>query len=177
MNLSSLYLPEVRTKNIVVSDQKDEILLYCLETHRAYNLNKTVAAVYQTADGTKSISEIANLVSKQLNSPVTEDLVLFSLIELDNKSLLKNSGENELNAIGVSRREIIKKAALSTAAALPVITMLVAPKAAAAQSTCGTNGVSCTGGNPEVIPFFQGSCWSGFVCCPDSRCRLGGCPL
>jgi hypothetical protein len=169
-------VPEVRTNKVVVSELKDELLIYCLVTNQAYCLNKTAAAVYQSADGIKSVKDIAHSLSRELKSPVTEEFVLFSLNELKSQNLVKFSTVAEPPPAKQSRREVIKKIGLSTAIALPIITMLSAPKAADAQSACGDLLDACTGGG-STPPFAQGSCCSGFNCCPNNQCYPTGiCP-
>lgn len=167
MQNKSVFVPKARTENIVVTELKDELLVYCLNTHKAFCLNKTAAAVYQTTDGKKSTSEIAETLSKDFKSPVTEEFVSFALEELKDKDLISFSGVNKISLNTQSRREIIRKIGLATVVALPVITMLVAPKAAHAQS-CIADGDSCTPSG--AFPFTQDGCCSGLVCCGNGVC-------
>lgn len=173
--------PKARTDNIVVSELQDELLLYCLETHQAFCLNQTAAAVYQTADGVKSMTEIADAISKKLKSKVEEDFVLFTLNELKSQNLVEFSAPDMTKTNGFSRREAIRRIGLSTVIALPVITMLVAPKAAEAASAvaCANDGDLCGNLFPD--------CCTGLICCPFpaglpeappavGACFSGACP-
>ena len=51
--------PKARTANIVVSEYKDEFLIYDLKTHKCHSLNSTAYAVWKNADGEKTINEIS----------------------------------------------------------------------------------------------------------------------
>ena len=47
-------LPIARNKDIVVQTLDKEVLIYDLNTHKAYNLNETSSIVYQACDGKTS---------------------------------------------------------------------------------------------------------------------------
>lgn len=180
-------LPKARTEHLVISELNDETLIYCLDKHKAYCLNKTAAAVYQSADGTKSAAEIADSLSRQMKSTITEEFVLFALNELDEKNLLENftAGRTETNR--QSRREAIKRIGLSAAVALPIISMITAPTAANAQSaaacaslgqSCATasccSGLNCDAGNVCINPAL-GCRPDGATCTGDGDCCGGTC--
>ena len=85
-----LHRPVSRKANIVVRELENEVLLYDLILHKAYCLNQTSALVYQFCDGTNSVTEISDLMSKELKTLVSEDLVLLALKQLKkNKTCLK----------------------------------------------------------------------------------------
>lgn len=126
--------PTARQTDILVQEHKDEVLIYDLQIHKAYCLNKTSALVYQLCDGNNSISNIKELISKKLKQPVTEDLVWLALDQLKEDNLLSKSNELEIKFNGLSRREVIKKVGLASMVAVPFISSLVAPPAISAQS-------------------------------------------
>ena len=126
--------PKCRDKNMLVQSLGDELMLYDLEKDTAYCLNKTSAKVWQLCDGSRSIKQISQTMSDELQSPVTEDLVLLALDGFDQDGLLAEKNELSGKMIGMSRRELVRKAGLATMIALPLIVNITAPKAIHAQS-------------------------------------------
>lgn len=151
--------PVSRQRDIVIQEFNNEILVYDLKIHKAFSLNETSALVWQACDGSKSINEISNQISRKLNSPVNEEFVWLALEQLKKENLIENQLEVSSPFEGVSRRELIRKVGLATLVALPIVSSLTAPTAANAQSGCGAssgkpNGCNCTA---------AGNCSSG--CC------------
>jgi hypothetical protein len=167
-------LPKARGKDIVVQILGKEVLIYDLNTHKAYNLNETASAVYQACDGKTSVSEISFLLGKQLKSPVTEDIVWLALDGLKKDNLLSNSEELTIKFDGLSRREVIRKVGFASLIALPVISSLVAPTAAMAQSNTGAPGCLATGLVCTPNPAGAARCCSG-VCRFNIVQGLGRC--
>jgi hypothetical protein len=153
--------PSVRRNDIIIQEIKGEILIYDLKINKAYCLNETATLVYQLCDGNNSIPEISKRLSGKLKAPVTEDFVHFALAQLKQDDLLDNSREIITNFEGLSRREVIRKIGFASIVALPVISSLVAPTAASAQSgICG-----CV--NP-------GDCLIKTTCPSQVNCNLNG---
>jgi hypothetical protein len=137
--------PISRKTNVVVQDLKMEVLIYDLTINKAFCLNETSALVYQFSDGTKTVAEISDLMSVKLKTKVSEDLVYLALSELRKEDLLENEAEVFDHFVGLTRRQIIKRVGLASMVMLPVISSLVAPNAALAQSGgTFTIGQSCT---------------------------------
>jgi hypothetical protein len=149
-----------RKADIVVRELENEILLYDLSLHKAYCLNQTSALVYQLCDGTNSVAEISGLMSKELKTSVSEDLVWLALKELRKQNLLENGEELNNPVVGLSRRELLKKARQASLVMLPVIVTLVAPTAAMA-ATCIPFDANCDPNLPND------------ACCPGSLCESG----
>jgi len=136
--------PQSRKNDIVVQDLNGEVLIYDLKSNKAFCLNETSALVWQACDGTKSVSEISQAISKKLNEPANEDLVWLALDQLKQENLLENNEEITSNFNGMSRREVIRKVGLGTMIALPLISGLIAPTAAMAQSRSACmEGTAC----------------------------------
>src|SRR5437868_1324761 len=150
--------PKARQNNIVIQPLKDELLVYDLKIHKAYCLNETSALVWNLCDGNNSVSDISRELSRKLKSHVSEDFVWLALNELKEDDLLDNGQEIAIKFDGLSRREIIRKVGLASMIALPVISSLVAPAAAMAQS-CRAVGQSCS------PPNSLGNCCSGTAYC------------
>lgn len=139
--------PKGRRNEIVVQELENELLIYDLETNKSFCLNQTSALVWQTCDGTKSVSEISREIGQKLKMPVNENLVWLAIDQLNKNNLLDGNQKTSVKFGGISRREVIKKIALTSMTALPVITSLIAPTAAMGASTCG---VVCTCSNTTV---------------------------
>lgn len=154
-----LHKPLTRKANLVVREIKDEVLLYDLSLHKAYSLNRVSALAYHLCDGTNSISEISELMTRELKTPVSEGMVWLALKELNRQNLLENGESFSAQVAGVSRRELLRTARATSIAMLPVIISIVVPQAAMA-ATC--------------IPAFQNCSPGGIDCCPGSICVTPG---
>jgi hypothetical protein len=133
--------PIGRKDNLVVQNMDGEILIYDLNINKAFCLNETSALIWQECDGSKSVAQISESISRKLNSPLNEDFVWLALDQLKEEKLIANSEEIAPNFNGMSRREVIKKVGLASVVALPLVSGLVAPPAVAASSVCVA--VSC----------------------------------
>lgn len=181
--------PASRYENLVVQEVKGEVLIYDLKTNKAYCLNETSALVWELCDGHKSVLEISRAMTEKLKIPVTEDLVWLALQELK-KNKLTFAEELPVRFEGLSRREVIRQVGFASMVALPLVSSLIAPPAAQAQSAgaCGAagqvccsgsscnTGLSCGGGgvtNTCCIPNFSTvTCTSSAQCCSGS-CGIG----
>lgn len=171
-------LPKAKINDLVVQESGQEILLYDLVTNKAYCLNETSAIVYQACDGRKTIADL----KKQSNFP--DEIIFLALEELRRENLLE---ENFVSLFdGMSRRQVIKKLGFPSLLVLPVISSVVAPAAAAAQSTCLNPGGRLdgqfagnfsTGGSCGSQPssFYEAVC-DGFAnrCC-NNEVHFGNC--
>ena len=136
--------PKTRNENIVVQEMEKEILIYDLKTDKAFCLNETSALIYQLCDGKRNIPEISQALNKNLNQPITEDLIWLALNDFKKDNLLEESERVEINFNGLSRRQVIKKIGFASMIALPVIASVVAPNAAMAASGGLANCAACT---------------------------------
>jgi hypothetical protein len=151
-------LPKSRESEVVVQEIEKEILIYDLKVNKAYCLNKTSSLVYQFCNGKNTVAEISNLISKKLNQPVTEDLVWLALDGFKQDNLLENNEQVEIDFNNLSRRQVIRNIGLGSMVMLPLISSLIAPIAAQAQS----------GGSPTNLPILSS-------CSASSQCASGNC--
>ena len=100
-------------------------------------LNRTAALVWQSCDGKSDISEITQKLEEELGASVNEELVLFAVSELNNKGLIENGEKIADSFRGLSRREIVRRVGFASLVTLPIVSSIVAPQAAAAQSRPG----------------------------------------
>lgn len=121
-------LPLAKTADIVVQTLGKEVLIYDLNTHKAFNLNETSAIVYQACDGISTIDEL------RVKTNFSDDIIFLALDELKKENLIEEDKSFISPFNGMSRREVIRKVGLASMIALPVISSLIAPIAAMAQS-------------------------------------------
>jgi Coenzyme PQQ synthesis protein D (PqqD) len=165
--------PKSKIENIVVQDFENEVLIYDLTINKAFCLNSTSAKVYQLCDGRNSIVDIAELLSRQLNEPITEDLIWLALDGLKKENLLEKSESFEINFNGLNRRQVIKKIGFASMIALPVIASVVAPSVAMAQSLGGVSAL-CTSPSDCVSPLVCNTINRGSLTGTNRCCVSGG---
>jgi hypothetical protein len=154
--------PKARETELVVQELKGELLIYDLNNNKAYCLNPTSAMIWNLCDGNNSVLDITKQAGKKLKQPVTDELVYLALDQFKADNLLDSNQEIEIKFDGLSRREVIRKVGFASLVALPVISSLVAPTAAMAQSAGA--------GSPG-----DGLKESGEDCGSDSECSSGSC--
>lgn len=138
--------PCARKDNIVMQNLSEEVLIYDLTTNKALCLNKITASVWAKCDGNNSLQDISDRLSVELGSPVDKSLVWLALEQLKKANLIVTETAKPLELIDLPRREIIKKTALTTAIALPLISTITAPMAINASSSGCTSGSDVTTG-------------------------------
>lgn len=146
-------LPFAKTDNFVVQNISDEILIYNLADNKAFCLNKTSAIVYQSCDGKTYFDELKD------KSGFSEDLIHFTLSELNETGFVEIPSDYVSPLSGISRREAIKKVGLATMIALPLITSITVPVSANAASVCLPLSTPCTDDNDT-----QSDCCNGLRC-------------
>jgi hypothetical protein len=144
---STLRPRNIQGDRISIQEVETETLIYDERTHKAWCLNRSSACIWRLCNGEHTVSEIAANASAELSSPVSEDLVLFTLDELGQKELLR--GPVHVLPKELSRREIMAKAGLTAAALLPVIAALTAPPASAQTASAGTGDTERSNIKPD----------------------------
>ena len=169
--------PTTRKNDIVVQEVSGETLIYDLKSNKAYCLNETSALIWQLCDGKRTASEISDEMSIRVKAQISEDFVWIALDQLNKDGLLE--GEISDRFVGLSRREVIRKTGFASVVVLPLVSSLVAPNAANAQSggmpllsncsTC-TSGSQCTSTRCVNVTPFTGA----QVCVPTSNAGIAG---
>ena len=137
--------PKARREGLIVQELPTELLVYDRKSHRAHCLNASAASVFQSADGNRTVEEIARNAGERLGSDFSEDLVWLALQELDKNDLLETA--LPLVPRGATRREVLAAGA-AAAVLLPVVLAITAPTPAYAQSGMTVLGSS----TPEFPP-------------------------
>jgi hypothetical protein len=128
--------PRARRNDLFAESLADETILYDKTNHQAHSLNKTVAMVWESADGEKSVDDIAAILHRSLGIPEDRSIVLLALEQLKSAGLLDTSAELSEEAERPSRRQVARKLALvgASAALVPFVASVLAPTPAMASS-------------------------------------------
>jgi hypothetical protein len=145
----SSQLPKARKEKLIIKELEGETLVYDLETDKAHCLNLSAARVWQYCDGNRSVAEIRELVSQNIDSRVTNEVVLLALDQLQKFALLENADQSAFQLAGMNRRELVRRIGMG-ALALPLIVSLAAPPASAQASNPSLN--ICCGSPLDCIP-------------------------
>jgi hypothetical protein len=162
--------PQTRRSGLLIRELPDELLVYDQERHRAHCLNRTAAAVFRLADGTRTIDDLARALDPAEGADAAAAVTL-ALEQLSESSLLECQPP-EASAAGLTRRDVARRFGIAAAILLPAVVTVLAPTPAEAAATCVTscsgqpNGTPCTcTGNPPCT----GVCGSG-VCSDPPGC-------
>ncbi len=147
--------PKARKNKLIVKELPGEVLIYDENNHQAHCLNETAALVWKFCDGQTSIPKMTRMLEKEMSIAVPEQTVWLALKQLEGSHLLDMSGSQQAWIPQTSRRAVMRTIGIA-AVALPLITSITNPTAAAAAS-CGAIGQSCTGAP-------QGTCCPGLFC-------------
>ena len=120
--------------NLYVERLDGELCVYDWERKMVHALNPTAASVLEMCDGQTSVAQMATRLEQELNVPQAEKVAWLSLAELEQADLLT---EKVVDSRTLSRREMLKTMGVAVAL-LPVVTSIVAPTPAQAQ-TCVSN--------------------------------------
>ena len=123
--------PRARTSRLVTREIGDELLVYDLDRHKAYCLNRVAMQVLRHCDGRTAIQEMARHVGDALGLPVSEEAIHLGLARLEKAHLLEV--EKPLPTVDTSRRELLRRLA-GAAAVVPLVTALNVPTPAHAAS-------------------------------------------
>lgn len=169
-------LPKARTREIVVQEIENETLIYDLKTNQVLCLNQTSAMVWKFCSGKNSIAEIADKLSFELKTIVSEEVVEFAIEQLKKEKLIENESEIITNISFLSRRGAIRRIGLSSAVLLPLISSVIAPSSSQAQSACLVNGEvrTCLNTAPGCVEILMAP---QIFRCPDAACCSGFCAI
>jgi hypothetical protein len=134
--------PLAKRSSVYVEKIADEVILYDKASHQAHCLNGTTATVWEHADGSRSVDDLAQLLEVKLGIPHDRSVVLLSLRQLESAGLMQVKPPVEEGVERPSRRQIGRRLAQAglSASLMPVIASVMAPTPAMASSPGG--GVS-----------------------------------
>lgn len=127
--------PVARTNDVYIQPLSNEVVVYDRTSHQAHCLSMTTFKVWENADGTRSIDQMAELLNKDLNLACGRDVVLLALEDLRKANLLQTATLPEQAPLP-SRRDVARKLSVAglSASLLPFIGSMVAPTPAMARS-------------------------------------------
>jgi hypothetical protein len=135
--------PRARTRDLIVQELPDELMIYNAGDKKVSCLNRTVASVWRHCDGERTIAQLSRCVSAELGTRFDEAAVWYALRQLDRRELL----DAPINVPGdvrkMTRREAVRALGLA-AVAIPLVTSMVVPPSTQAQS--GGGGGACPAG-------------------------------
>ena len=168
MKLKDPVRPIAREADLVIQEVEDEVLVYDLNTNKASCLNATAASVWRHCNGQNDLSEIAAAMRVTTDIQVDDEVVWLAIDQLRRADLLRTAPRLPKSFSGMTRRELAKRVALASAAAIPVISSLVAPKPVHANSACVLGGACLCLDNSGGM---QGQICTASVPCADVDCR------
>jgi hypothetical protein len=162
--------PQSRRSGLLIRELPEELVVYDQQRHRAHCLNRTAAAVFRHADGTRTLAELARLLDPAAPSPAVEGVVTLALARLAEADLLEGPAAEPPSGEGLTRREVARRVGIAAAILLPAVATIVAPTPAEAAATCAVGAGACAGkpdGTPCTcsVPPCTGSCVSNL--CTD----------
>lgn len=124
-----------RTHNVYVQPLPNEVVLYDGTSHQAHCVNETVFKIWQNADGTRSVDQLAEIMTRDLKMSCSREIVLLALEDLRQANLLEDA-DLPSEAYLPSRRDVARKLSLAglSLSLLPFVSSMVAPTPAMARS-------------------------------------------
>ena len=150
--------PQARQDRLVVQELGDETIIYDEQRNHIHRLNQTAALVWRHCDGRRTAGDLAGVLEDELGVPATEEMVWLALDRLEKEHLLQERLVRPEAAAQISRRQMLRKAALVGGATLllPVIQSMVAPTPAMAMSPpCASRGQTATDTRPCCPGLFE----------------------
>lgn len=150
-------LPKARKSQLITKEVAREILVYDLNRDEAHCLNSTAARVWAHCDGVTTVREMKLLLADELQAPVADEVVWLALEQLRKarlltEPLLHEPLANFAQVEQMSRRALVRRLGVAAAVTVPLVTSIVAPRAAAAasclpaSSPCTADAQCCSGG-------------------------------
>ena len=155
--------PNARKEELVVQAVGDETIVYDERRSHVHRLNRTAALVWSRCDGRHTVADLQAVLQGETDSLVTEDIVWLALDRLEKEQLLAEPLVRPAEAARITRRDVLRKAALAGGLTLmiPVVQSMVAPTPAMAMSVgCAKLGQTYSATRP---------------CCPGLIAQRGKC--
>jgi hypothetical protein len=152
--------PRAQRSGFLVKAVGDQLVTFDQSRQRLHVLSRTAALVWRHCNGEHTVAELVDLVGKEVGAPVDESLITLALAQLDEAQLLENTIAPASRDDGLSRRELLQRAAvLAAGVMLPAITscglpteptafasasLSIDPNPTTTSSTTGTTPLSTT---------------------------------
>ena len=128
--------PRKRQEELVVQEIGDETIIYDERRNHAHRLNRTAALVWSHCDGQRTVADLVSVLQRETDALVTEDMVWLALNRLEKEQLLQEALVRPEGVARITRRDVLRKAAIAGGMALivPVVQSIAAPTPAMALS-------------------------------------------
>lgn len=166
--------PAARIEGLVVQEVGEETLVYDLRNNRAHCLNYSAALIWDACNGNRGVDEIAGHIVSATGERIEPEVVGLALKQLSERDLL--TGHESISSVQDLRRELLKKIGAVSVAALPIISSIVVPASALAQTSfCGVQtACSCPGFGVNGGSCASNDCSVGCTCRDLFGCNPGG---
>ncbi|MGH7787876.1 MAG: PqqD family protein [Candidatus Binatia bacterium] len=157
--------PKARSQGLTVQELDSELMVYDETAARAHCLNATAAMVWRYCDGNTTVAAMAARLGADAGASVDDAIVLLALSDLGDRGLLERPVRGHVGGT-VSRRQALVRLGATAGILLPMITSIVAPTSAAAQSgssgtSSGSSGTSSSGSSGTSSSGSSGETSSG----------------
>ena len=146
--------PRALRTGLLVQTVGDQQVVYDQKRQRLHVLNRTTSLVWRHCDGQRTLSDLIDLVGRELNAPVDESVVVLALEQLAEARLVEGAAASTSGTESLSRREMLQRAAaVAVGVLVPSITSCGSPLApdgapnpsAAARLSLETNTTTTSG--------------------------------
>jgi hypothetical protein len=101
--------PHARKNELFWMPLGAEMVVYDPDTHVAHYLDRTATLVWINSDGQRSVTEISEFLTAEINQVVSQETVLATLQVLSDANLM--TGHHSLQESGPDRRDFVRLAA------------------------------------------------------------------
>jgi len=123
-------LPRAREKGLLTCEVAGELLVYDLDGYNAHCLNSMAALVWKLCDGRTDVPEMTRALNSASGLTLDNAVVWFALEQLERARLIhmhKTRERRQPDSAKLTRRELIKRAGVAAAVALPLVTSIISP--------------------------------------------------
>jgi len=113
--------PLSRRNGIFIENLPEEVVVYDKTRDQVHCLNKMAATIWGSADGTRTVDDLARIVEEQTGASGDRDLVLEALEELEKAGLMEAGSDLASSTDLPSRREAVGQIALAGSALVATI--------------------------------------------------------
>jgi hypothetical protein len=139
--------PQARRDGLITQELADELVVYDVDSNEAHCLNAAAAQVWRRCDGETSIEDLAAALEGETDRDAAPDVARHALDQLAASGLLERS----IDPSGITRGQLVRRVGVAAAVALPLVSSIVAPTAAEAQTPPPTTpGPTTTSGPPQT---------------------------
>ena len=147
--------PLARRDGVLLQTVGDQLVVYDQKRRRLHVLSRSAALIWQHCDGDRDVAQLAEIIGRELGTPVDDEVIRLALEQLDQAELLNLPQASTSQADLVSRRQMVNRAlgGLAAGVLLPVVTScgsIVDSLGVAAQNDVSPQEVTTTTTEPPT---------------------------